>query len=73
MYQLEIREGLAEQGLERLGDVFLAVVYRKADGEPGCRAHFPPTLRPATGRTDDNGARGTPAACGREPHFSSGF
>ena len=47
--QLEIREALAEQGLERLGDVFLAVVYRKADGEPGCRAHFPPTLRPAAG------------------------
>ena len=56
-YQLEIREALAEQGLERLGDVFLAVVYRKADGEPGCRAHFPPTLRPAAGRNGMTTAR----------------
>src|SRR5271165_3880743 len=55
--QLEIREALAEQGLKGLGDVFLAVVYRKADGELGCGAHFPPTLRPAAGRNGMTTAR----------------
>ena len=57
---------LAEQGLERLGDVLLAVVDRKADGEPGCRAHLPPTLRPAAGRNGMTTARAErrPSAAG---------
>ena len=38
--QFEIREALAKQGLNRLSDVFLAVVHRKAYGEPGCRGQF---------------------------------
>jgi hypothetical protein len=55
--QLEISEGLAKQGLDRLADVLLAVVHRKADGEPGRRAHFPSTLRQAAGRSGMTTAR----------------
>src|SRR5271166_6308568 len=55
--QLEISKALAEQGFERLGDVFLAVVYRKTDGEPGCHAHIPPALRRAAGRKGTATAR----------------
>lgn len=37
--QLEILVGLAEQGIERFGEVRLAVIDRQPNGEPGRRAH----------------------------------
>jgi hypothetical protein len=38
--QLEILVALAEQGLELLGEVVLAVVDRKPDAQSGYRVHF---------------------------------